>query len=196
MPFLFAHSHHNGNRVNNNLWVEDMKYSDLRDTLVADTPNTDVAALFKNYRTGPTFDDSNNLFIGDGATGEIRSTAQKDYATAYPKGFAGDFYFRYQWHDQSDYGIFLIVLDNLKGFNPKANSGGLSARAIRNDRSDLKVFNKQLYGAGFFAGYKTGSRVMEWYRVDGLTFINCGGCNKRVDITSWVGSKKVFPIFR
>ena len=191
-----ARSHHNGPRVNQNLVVENMQYTELRSHDAVETPNTDVAALFKSYQTGPTFDNSQELFSSDGTAGEIRSTAQADYATAYTKGFAGDFYLRYQWHDESDYGIFLIVLDDLKGFNPKANSGGLSSRAIRNDRSELKIFDKLPYGSNYFKGYKEGKRVMEWYRVDGRTFINCGGCKKRVDITSWVGGKKVFPIFR
>lgn len=193
---MFARSHHNGPRVTQNLVVEDMKYTELRSHEVVPTPNTDVAALFKSYKTGPSFDNSNKLFSADGTAGEIRSTAQADYATAYTEGFEGDFYFRYQWHDDSDYGIFLIVLDDLKGFNPKANSGGLANRAIRNDRAELRIFDKLPYGSNYFEGYKEGNRVMEWYRVDGLTFINCVGCKTRVDITSWVGGKKVFPIFR
>ena len=83
----------------------------------------------------------------------------------------------------------------MDGFNPKANTGGLIARAIRNDRADLKVFGATPFGSNVFADYMQGSGVMQWYRVNGKTFINCEGCLKRIEVTKWVGSKPVYFIF-
>ena len=103
--------------------------------------------IFTNWKTGPVFTDKENLFTGDGVNGEMRSTAQKDHSVAYEPGFKKDFYFTYQWHSDSNYGIFLIVMDNLEGFNPKANSDGLSSRAIRNDRENLYVNGNQVFGS-------------------------------------------------
>ena len=154
-----------------------------------------VSQLFVKAATGPKFNDKNNLFTGDGDGGILRSTAQADYSIAYEKGFASDFYFQYEYNPASEYAIFLIVMDDLKGFNPKANSGGLLSRAIRNDRDTVLINGKAVFGDKVFANYKSGSRVMVWYRVDGRTFINCDGCGRRLEVTKWVGLRKVFPIF-
>ena len=167
-----------------------MEFSEQR----LDTSNP-VADLFVKAEKGPKFDDKNNLFTGDGHDGSLQSTAQADYSLAYEKGFSSDFYFQYQYNPLSEYAIFSIVMDNLEGFNPKANSGGLSSRAIRNDRENLYVNGNQVFGSSFFNNYKSGSRTMVWYRVDGRTFVNCDGCGRRVDLTKWVGHRQVFPIF-
>ena len=151
--------------------------------------------IFKDFQTGPKFSNSQNLFTGDGSNGELRSTAQRDYSIAYEPGFKGDFYFTYQWHEISEYGIFCLVLDNLSGFNPVQNSGGLYKRAIRNDRDQFYVNHEKVFGDNAFSGYKSGTRTMVWYRVEGKTFVECKGCNKRLDITKYVGTKTVFPIF-
>ena len=126
----------------------------------------------------------------------MRSTAQRDYSVAYEKGFAGDFYLSWKWHSISEYGIFLLVLDNLSGFNPASNSGGLYNRGIRNDRNQFYVNNNKVLGDNVFNNYKSGSRTIEWYRVEGKTYVWCAGCNKRIEITNYVGTRKVFPIFR
>jgi len=73
--------------------------------------------------------------------------------------------------------------------------GGLTSRAIRNDRDEVTVFGKAEFGEKIFADYRQGTGVMQWYRVNGRTFINCEGCLKRIEITQWVGFKPVYMIF-
>ena len=158
--------------------------------------SVELADKFADMKKGPKYTAGANLFTGDGSDGTLRSTAQKYYSTTYEKGFVGDFYLSFNWGSSSEYGIFCLVLDNLSGFNPVQNSGGLYKRAIRNDRDQFYINHEKVFGDNAFSGYKSGSRKMEWYRVDGKTFVNCVGCKKAIDVTKWVGTRKVFPIFR